>query len=313
MVTWVKSAHFFSASSANYSIRFNDVNGLKAGDMVTVFGYPSGKVEEIRLTPTGAVADISLNDEVQLHQDVRAEIMVKELMGGKQIEIKPGVAGSVLPPGSLFDGTTSLDFSSAFDRMGEFMEAFDPVQMDSLLTNLTKASKSMALIGGRMEDEDLDGTFRDLSESARHLNVILAQVESRHLVARLDTAFDKLGNLAEKGEETMTSVNGLSGRLQSTTLPEAEALMKQVSGMLTETEATMADARDLLQQMKNKQTIAGKLLYDEETTKDFDLLIDNLNETLEFLRTKKVHVAMSLRNKQREFGEESGEGAVQEK
>lgn len=307
MITWVKKAHFFSAPSNTYSILFSDVNGLKTGDAVTVFGYNSGSVSAIRLTGDGAVADITLNETVQLHTDARAEILVKELMGGKQIEIKPGKTGALLPPGSTLHGYTSLDFSSAFNRMGEVMEAFDPVKMDSLITNLNNLSSSFASIGGRMQDEDLDGTFKNLAESAERLNRLLSQAENRQLMARLDSAFDKLGHLADKGDETMGSVTRLSERLQDKTLPDAEALMKQVSGMLDETEKMMVDARDLITVMKDKKTVAGKLLYDEQTAKDFDYMVANLNETLEFLRNKKIHVAMSLSNRQKEFGEEAGE------
>jgi len=303
-IAWSRSLHFFSANRTTYQIIFQDVSGLKEGDPVTVFGYPSGNVESITLENRGAIVQINLKDDIQVRRDAAAEIRVKELMGGKLVAFTPGLSNEALPAGSLINGTTSLDFSSAFAKAGEFLDKFDADEVDKIVDNISQIAESFARVAEEIDSVDTGGLLRNVNESADHLNSILTDVEQKQLVADIDKSLARINDLADNADKTLTSFGDLADKVSEKTLPSIDQTLDQIGGLLDDAGEMVEVLSDLTKQMKNQNTLAGKILYDEALAEDFEFTLDNLNETLEHLRTKKIHVRMSLSKKQRIFPDE---------
>lgn len=303
-LAWVKSIHFFAASRATYEIVFQDVAGLKEGDQVTVFGYPSGNVESIGLDNRGALVRINLNEDVKVMTDATAEIRVKELMGGKLISFTPGLSGKPLPPGATIEGTTSLDFSSAFAKAGEFLDKFDAEQIDSIVSNVNKIASSFAKVADELDKMDTEALLSDVNQSADKLNNILTDVEQRQIVKDIDGSLARINQLADNADRTLNSFGDLADKISDKTLPNVDRTLEQMNTMLVDAEEMVKVLKDLTKQMQDKSTLAGKILYDPALAEDFDYTLDNLNTTLDHLRTKKIHVRMSISKKQRLFDDE---------
>ena len=303
-IAWVKSIHFFSASASTYQIVFQDVAGLKEGDQVTVFGYPSGNVESIGLDNRGALVRINLKEDIKVMSDASAEIRVKELMGGKLIAFTPGLSGTPLGPDEVIVGETSLDFSSAFAKAGEFLDKFDMEQVDSIVSNVNKIASSFARVADELDELDTGALLEDVNQSADRLNSILTDVEQRQLVKDIDERLARINLLADNADRTLGSFEKLADNISDKTLPSVDKTLDQIGGMLDDAEEMVVVLKDLTKQMQNQNTLAGKILYDPELANDFDNTLDNLNTTLNHLRTKKIHVRMSLSKKQRFFKDE---------
>lgn len=303
-ITWIKSMHLFAANRDRYKIRFTDVTGLKEGDPVVVFGYPSGNVESIGLDGQSAIVTITVERGIEPKADAKAELQVKELMGGKQISLTLGTAAAAFPKEQFLPGTTTLDFSSAFAKAGEFMDRFDPETIDTLLINISKVAASFADLTDELDTMDVGALADDISGSARTLNHILNDVEQRKMIAKLDQSLGKINQLADHADQTMNSVNRLTDRLADKTLPDAEKMIGQVTKLLDDSEGMVKDLQDLLRQLKDRNTVAGRLLYDPAMAKDLDYTLDNLNLTLDHIRTKKIFVTMTLNKRQKVFDEE---------
>lgn len=307
VVTWVRSTQLFAASQSTYKVLFQDVSGLKTGDPVTVFGMPSGNVESIQLENQGAVVTITLDEGISVRNDAAAEIRVKELMGGKLIALTPGVAVGTWDRAKAINGTTTLDFSSAFAKAGEFMERFDMDQIDSLVANINKIASSFASVAEEIDSMDTGALLDDINQSADRLNSILGKVEQREIVKKIDNSLVKIDHLAENADRTLNSFGNLADKVSDRTLPAVDSVLAQIDDMLDEAEDMVVVLKDLMNQMQDQRTVAGKLLYDPQLAEDLDFTMDNLNQTLDHLRTKKIHVRMSLSKKPRLF-EEKVEG-----
>ncbi len=303
-VTWVKSTHLFTVSRSGYEIRFQDVSGLKEGDPVTVFGYPSGNVEAIKIDGSGAIVTINLSEDVAVQTDASAVLKVKEIMGGKTVELRPGVSGRKLPQDQVIPGSTSLDISSAFIKTGEFMDKLDVNQIDSMMQDITKLIKTFGNIGDELDTLDTHGLVKDLRESASSLNHILADVERRRLVASIDESLGKVNLLADKAETSLNSITTLTDHINAQTLPKADSMMAQVSDMLGNSEGMIGDVKKILKQFQDRSTLAGQLLYDPAFAKQVDGTLKNLDKTLDHIRTKKIYVTMTLSKGQKVFTEE---------
>lgn len=303
-IAWSKSLHLFATSRTPYKIRFSNVSGLKIGDPVMVLGYPSGNVTSIGLEGGKMLVGVAIDDQIEIRQGSLAEIQVKELMGGKKVEITPSESGTVLTSGGVLDGSVSMDFSTAFSKFGSFMEQFDEKRMDELVSNLNRVASSFADLGEEIKGQDAGGTMKDLRESVATLNRMLARAENKDLIGKVDKTFGMLDTIAAKADEAMGAVTTLSHRLEDKTLPNADSLMAQIGGALTEVEGFMDDFREILNTMKQKNTVAGKLLYDPAFAKQLDKTVENLDKTLTHIRTKKIFVTMTLSKKQKRFSEE---------
>lgn len=303
-IAWTKSLHFFAANRNNFEIVFQDVAGLKEGDPVTVFGYPSGNVEGIRLENTGAIVTINLRDDVVVKKDAQAEIRVKELMGGKLIALTPGLATANLASGERINGSTSLDFSSAFAKAGEFLDKFDADKVDDIVNNVSRIAESFAKVAEEIDSMDTGALLEDVNQSADRLNGILAQVEQKQLVADIDNSLARINELADNADRTLNSFGDLADKVSDKTLPSVDQTLEQMNTLLKEADEMVDVLSDLTKQMKNQSTLAGKILYDEEMALKFDDALFNLIKTMEHVRTKKIHVSMAIGKKQKIYPED---------
>lgn len=303
VVTWVKNLHFFSANRNTYQIRFQDVAGLKTGDPVSVFGYPSGNVVLIRLENSGAIVEINLSPEVDLRRDATAEIRVKELLGGKLIALNPGMSSAKLPPETIINGSTSLDFSSAFSRVGEFLDLFDAEEIDSLVHNINKVASTFARLGDDLDSLDTGGMLRNIESSASSLSGILDDVDRRGIVAKIDRTLGQVDALASKADKSLGAITDLTDQIGDRTLPKADTMLDRITTMLDDAEGMIESLKKLVEQLEDETTVAGKLLYDPQLAEDLEHTVDNLNETLDHIRTKKIYVVMTTSKKQKVFNE----------
>lgn len=307
VIAWTRSMHFFSANRDTYKAVFQDVSGLKTGDPVTVYGLPSGNVEAITLENKGAIVEFNLSDDIVIGKDASAEIRVKELMGGKLIALTPGQSTQPLGADGVIEGTTSLDFSSAFAKAGEFLDKFDVDDIDSLITNVNRIASSFAKVAEEIDSMDTGQLLEDVTASASSIRGILDDAENRRLIAKVDQSLGKINTLADNADSTLNSFGDLADNINEKTLPAVDKTLDQISGMLEDAEDLVKTLKDLTSQMQDQTTVAGRILYDPELTKQLDETMENLNLTLDHFRTKKIHVRMSLSKKQRLFDENPDE------
>src|ERR1041384_4882979 len=72
------------------SVYFENTNGLKEGDPVSVNGVAKGKVKTIALQGDSVKVDFTLSKDVELKKDYTVQVAMIELMSGKQVLISPG-------------------------------------------------------------------------------------------------------------------------------------------------------------------------------------------------------------------------------
>ena len=83
------------------SAQFSDAGGLKAGDVVAIGGIPVGSVTAVAIDPRslGAVAAMSIRNDIRLPSDTVAAVVGASPLGGKRVSLLPGHSRAVIPPG----------------------------------------------------------------------------------------------------------------------------------------------------------------------------------------------------------------------
>lgn len=115
------TGHSGSAGSYTLKARFDRVDGLTNGTDVRVSGIKVGSVTGVVLDPKTffASVEISIQNDVKLPIDSRAEIQTEGLLGGRYLNIAPGNDDDFLPNGSNIRYTqAAVDF---MQLLGRFM------------------------------------------------------------------------------------------------------------------------------------------------------------------------------------------------
>jgi phospholipid/cholesterol/gamma-HCH transport system substrate-binding protein len=101
MLQYVGLPRILGFGQYHVSVALPAAGGLYANAVVTERGVPVGKVRDIRLGGRGAVADISLNNGVQIPADLHAAVRNTSAIGEQYLELTPRQAGPpYLQPGA---------------------------------------------------------------------------------------------------------------------------------------------------------------------------------------------------------------------
>ena len=95
----------FAASGYEVQAVFTNCNGLRSGSPIMIAGVEIGRVKAITLEDYEAKVVLMLQRGVALQKDAIASIRTKGLIGEKYVEITPGAADQMVPPGGVLHGT----------------------------------------------------------------------------------------------------------------------------------------------------------------------------------------------------------------
>ncbi|TAE58527.1 MAG: MCE family protein, partial [Bacteroidetes bacterium] len=288
-LAWLRRSQVFAPPESEYEILFEDVNGLKEGDPVTVRGYEMGRVLRIEPGNIAVRVRIALEKGFPLYQDTRAEIQVKELMGGKQITLYPGSREPQLAAGGLLEGSNSLDFSSSFSRAGQMMNQIEPAQFMLLASRLDSFTQVLLRIGAAVDPDIVRSSLTQLSQTTGSLSRMAQQAESGRYLQQADSLLDESRHL-------LAQLNGLSNETRQR-LPAADTLATQISSLLLRSEAMLTSADAMMQKVQQNQGMAGRLLYDPGMAQTLDSTLRNLNLALEKLHSGRVVVGLRAAKK----------------
>lgn len=107
------------------SARFNQTDGLIAGNDVRLAGIKIGRVESLRLDDYyGVIATLSLPESIRLPDDSGAAVQSTSLIGAKYIELTPGGSEDMLEDGAFIEFTQdSPDLMGLLDKVIDMAKA----------------------------------------------------------------------------------------------------------------------------------------------------------------------------------------------
>lgn len=230
--------------------RFDNLQGLKKGDDITMAGVKIGSVAETRLAGRGAEAVLTIKPGVEVADDATAMVGQSSLLGTSYLEITVGSAGAAaLPPGSVIKTQSSISMNEVINRFGRLGERMEEV--------VTQISKSLG--GG----------------------------ESGSLFTRLDKLVtdngpkltESIGNIQEITAKLRAGEGTLGKLLNDSTLhDDLLATVDEIKRAAGDARATLADARTLVDHVKSGQGALGALIYDETTAEQIQTVAKNLRE-----------------------------------
>jgi phospholipid/cholesterol/gamma-HCH transport system substrate-binding protein len=257
ILTWAKSFSL-SASDKNILVRFKNVSGLEIGDEVALNGVKKGFVDDFRVEGNDVIVKLSVDKDTPLKEDAEFRIAMLDLMGGKKVEIYPGVSEQEIDYSKIQSGTFSPDVATIMSMVGGIQ--------DDINTSIKDIKITLNALNNYLTDKDLNLNIKssvdNLSEASRKLNLMMD--ENRENLKKL------IGNSVELSEEAKVFL--------SKNRDEMGNSLKEINILIEKTNSLVTKANDFADEIKNKKNNVGKLLYDDELYTSLTKSITQLNE-----------------------------------
>ena len=262
--------------SAEYplTIRFSTSAGLQKGDVVSINGVKSGKVESVVIDGNSILARVLLSEDIRLTSDAKASIQMLELMGGKKIEIMQGSSLTLLDRSKIMTGTVEPDIAGALSIVGDVKG--DVVQLSSnankLLINLNK------LLGDEELHSSVKSSFANLNQTMVELKGMIAEnrANTKKITENLSNLTAELDTLAKESRPKITTT------------------LDRTASTLAQTDTLFSEIKLLLRDVKQGQGFLHQALYDSTFSMRIDSLMGRLNKVMEVLLDNGVKVRIRL-------------------
>jgi phospholipid/cholesterol/gamma-HCH transport system substrate-binding protein len=241
-------------------VYFQDVNGLKEGDQVSVNGVPKGKVNIIELAGDSVKVLFFLSKDVVLKKDYSVTVSMIELMSGKQIAVKPGKSSELADISKPLVGDPSSDvvtLISTMNEIGSDIKMFT-TRLNGTVDKLDEAISGIKdLTGDERLKNDIRGTATNFNSASKNLNSMLEEnrISLKSLTGRLNSIAD---NLDETILETKPELKN--------TISDIRILTGRVDSLAINLNRFVIDTKD-------SNTTVGKLMTDDD-------IYNNLNKTI---------------------------------
>lgn len=277
---------------------FNQVNGLKEGNLVRYAGVEVGTVKAVQVVPEGVAVTLTINPGVSIPEGAKFSIGTDGLLGEKYINIIPPLHSSgVIAPNAVVRGEMPQDLDQLLataDRVlvdihklvQSLNDVFGDEQVKASLKDsalnaraITENLETMSAVLARMAENneaDVDAMVTNLNYMSASLRDVTARVD------KMTATLDNDGETARQLRETVRNIQITSSRV--------EKMAAALEGVVTDPETgknikeTLKNAREasekantMLSKVQSVKTQAGfDMMYNSDTGKyrsDVDLKI----------------------------------------
>lgn len=266
----------WSVSGSDYplTIRFETSAGLQRGDIVTVNGVKSGKVESINVDGNTVLVRAMLNNAISLTSDADASIQMLELMSGKKIEIKQGLSKEKFDRNKILIGRVDPDIAGALAIVGQVKGDIVPLSSNAnqLLVNLNK------LLGDPDLQSSVKETFSNLNKTMIELREMVAEnrANTKRITENLSRLTSELDTIASQSK------------------PQLKKTFDNANSALAQTDTLFLEVRSLLHDVRSGNGMLHQALYDSTFTSKIDTIMIRINQVLDVLLDKGMKVRVRL-------------------
>ncbi|HEX2031511.1 MAG TPA: MlaD family protein [Actinomycetota bacterium] len=190
---------------------FTDAGGTRPGDNVTVAGLPAGRVAEIYLQEGNVAMELRVNRDVELPEEVRAEVVIETLLGRQSVALIPTGTEGTLEDGAVIPverTTTPVDITDLNDISVRLLEGSDAEALEGFLRQVGRITEGkevevQALISGLEQvTAAVDSRRQQLGSLLESLRVLATTLGERDqtVASLIDNLDVVLGDLAERQE-----------------------------------------------------------------------------------------------------------------
>jgi len=271
------------------SINFPNSGGIDPSSPVMINGVERGSVNSITPSNGSVLITVTLDDISDLRSDASARISMREITGGKKIDIFPGIADAKLDPNAILNGRNSPDLGEIISVTGELIidkgiplvskidsilnKFIDALERDSILQKLTYTIDNAY--------EITESTKRVIGDNESNINKTLSNLRdiSDDLKFEIKDKTPYLDTLLAEMDKAMGSANSL--------LVNADSSRAKLDLVLD-------DLNLLLKDVRTGEGFVSRLLYDKEFNKELDSTLNTVKLLMEQIKEHGINTNVRL-------------------
>lgn len=232
------------------NIYFRNINGLRPGAPVWLYGIEVGNVDNIKLVDSGTVVTASVLKKhfSIIKQDAVVHIMTMGLLGDKYLEISPGSeTAPSLRPGGQIQGKESIGFEQIMSSFSTSLSHIEHLakNMEALVNDFHSSDGTLSRL---INDPEL---YNEMTETTKQLMSLVSQINNSNgsfmEFVENPELYDNLASASKKFDQVITKIdsgNGLAASLvDDTTMAEefneVMSSLKETSERFSETASSM--------------------------------------------------------------------------
>ena len=253
---WAKS---FSLSSSDnlVNVKFSKVSGLEIGNNVTVNGVRKGHVKDFVIQGSHVIVTLSISDEIQLKKDAQFSLESTDLMGGRKIEVDPGISDENLNLSNIQQGEYITDIAGVISLFSDIQDKITIIANESV--------KTLQGINSLLGDENF---VQGLRTSVDNLN---------NLTAKLDRVLSENQQNFKEIAENTKEITSDTKVLIKENKENIELSLKNLNAVLLKSDSLITSLNYLAHETAMGENNLGKILYD-------DSLYYNLTGSIKLLK-----------------------------
>ncbi len=259
---WAKNITV-NANRKELLVEFSSVSGLEIGDPVHINGVRKGYVDNITIKGSKVITLLDLDSDVLLKEDAAFSVMMLDLMGGKKVEVYPGIAANDLDYKKLQQGVFVGDIATAMAMLGtvqnDLVDVIRDVKVSLNLLNQT--------IGDPKFTNELKIVVSNLTLFTENLNTLLKNNST------------EIGKLLKSGNELAANINDLV----KTNRDSISQTITAVHDALKTSKELLNKVNAFMEQTDKSQNNLGRLLNDPDLMNDLKMSIQQVKELTKLL------------------------------
>ena len=254
---WTKNFSF-SSSDNIIKVKFNNVSGLEIGNNVTVNGVRKGHVKDFVIQGSDVIVTLSISYDIELKQDAKFFLESTDLMGGRKIEVNPGISSDELSYSEIQQGNYITDIAGMISLFSDLQDKISIIANESV--------KTLKGINALLDDENF---IYGLKSSVTNLNNLTEKLD-RVLTENQDNIREITENTKSITSETKEFIKGNK--------TELEQSLRNLNTVLVKSDSMITALNYLTQQTATGGNNLGKILYDDSLYYNLTHSINTLKE-----------------------------------
>ncbi len=260
----------FGGKEHSLVVMYGNVNGLKEGNPVTIAGYTIGKVSSIALAGTQIAVGVSIENDVHLTDQAKAEIKSASLMGGKLIAVTPSDQGRVLRSGDTLRGTYEADLS-------ELTSTLAPIGSD-VLGILDKVNATF----NETTRQGIQNIVQDVGRASKQVNTIV-DVQGNKLDRVLNN-FSIVSAVLVRFSQRLDTMAGAQRATLDSSMAAIHAMTENLHQAAMHIQSTTQSLDTVIGRVERGEGTLGHIMSDDALYYHIDSVAVNLNGVLRDMR-----------------------------
>jgi phospholipid/cholesterol/gamma-HCH transport system substrate-binding protein len=278
-----------SVDPTKLSIEFPNSGGIDPSSPVMINGVERGSVSTIKPNNGNVLITVTLDDISDLQSDASARISMREITGGKKIDIFPGSSDEKLDPNKTLPGRTSPDLGELISVTGDLIiDRGIPLflKIDSILNKFSDVIERDSVL--QKITYSVNNTY-EITESTKK---ILS--DNEHNISKT------LANLRDISDDLKHEIKDKTPALD-TLFAEMDKAMKQANTLLVNADSSrikldimLGNLNLLLEDVRQGDGLVSRLLYDKEFNKELDSTLNTIKLLMEQIKEHGINTNVRL-------------------